>query len=47
MDVTEPKEACLFQRIGNAFTADAAVEIFCSKVLAYERVNVLFTKTDM
>ena len=40
-------DACLFVRIGGAAAVDAAVELFYSKVLADERVNGFFTKTDM
>ena len=50
MDLNAPEnatQASLFERIGGAEAVDAAVELFYSKVLADERVNSFFKKTDM
>ena len=37
----------LFERIGGEETVSAAVETFYAKVLADERMNGYFTKSDM
>lgn len=46
-DIAEVQKESLFSRIGGEGAVDAAVDLFYNKVLADDRINSYFTKTDM